>query len=132
MGTTPILAKRLEARRQNWSGREWRTSERGSLFTNVRGFNVIVFGTRKGWGIRVAQRYGDRQQFGKQRFETAAEAKARAFDALIWAERAWGGNGRYDLRESGDGLESGGAYGSCNGAGRYPNQPPAPGSLEDT
>jgi hypothetical protein len=88
--------KSLAVRRQNWSGRQWRTSENGNAFTNVRGFNIVVFGSRKGWGIKVEQRYGERLQFGKQRFETAAEAKARAFDALIWAERAWGGNGRWN------------------------------------
>ena len=89
--------KRLAARRQSWTSRPWRASEHGNAFVNVRGFNIVVFGSRKGWGIRIQQRYGDRHQFGKRRFETRAEAQAAAFKALVWAERAWGGNGRYDL-----------------------------------
>ena len=88
--------KQSSARRRNWLARQWRTSENGNAFTNARGFNVVVFPTRKGYGIKVEQRYGERCQFGKQRFETATEAKARAFEALLWAEREWG-NGRYDL-----------------------------------
>jgi hypothetical protein len=87
----------LVARRQNWSARAWRKSENGNSFVNVRGYNIVVFGGRRGWGIKIEQRYGSRWQFGKRRFETRAEAQAAAFDALLWAERAWGGNGRYQL-----------------------------------
>ena len=68
---------------------------------NVRGFNVVVFGSRKGYGIRIEQRYGTRCQFGKQRFKTAAEAKARAFEALIWAEQNWPGNSRHPVAPQG-------------------------------
>ena len=89
------MSTSLTARRLAWARREWRRSERGSWFTNHRGYNITVFPTRRGWGIRVVQRNGDCQQFGKQRFESAAVAKARAFDALRWCEHHWGGNGRY-------------------------------------
>jgi hypothetical protein len=89
--------KRLAVRRAGWAGRQWHTSEHGNAYLNVRGFNLVVFGTRKGYGIRISQRYGERQQWGKQRFPTRVEAQAAAFEALIWAERTWGGNGRYDL-----------------------------------
>jgi hypothetical protein len=85
----------VEKRRQNWTTRQWRSSERGNSFTNVRGFNITVFGSRKGYGIKIEQRYGERCQFGKQRYATRAEACAAAFTALIWAEQAWGGNGRW-------------------------------------
>jgi hypothetical protein len=47
----------LVARRRNLAARQWRRSERGSWFVNARGFNVVVFGSRKGWGIRIEQRY---------------------------------------------------------------------------
>jgi hypothetical protein len=63
---------------------------------NVRGYNIVVFGSRKGWGIKIEQRYGDRRQFGLKRYATRAEAQAAAFRALLWAEQAWAGNGRYD------------------------------------
>ena len=89
--------KSLVTRRQTWSSKIWRASEHGNSFINVRGFNIVVFGSRKGWGIKIEQRYGERCQFGKLRFETRAEAQAVAFDALLWAEQTWGGNGRYDL-----------------------------------
>jgi hypothetical protein len=89
--------KRLAARRQSWASRTWQTSERGSSFVNVRGFNIVVFGSRKGYGISIRQRYGERSCFGKLRFETRVAAQAAAFEALLWAERTWGGNGRYDL-----------------------------------
>lgn len=82
------------ARRLTWARKQWRTSEN---FVNVRGFNVTVFSSRKGYGIRISQRYGSRCQFGRRRFATRAAAQAAAFDALIWAERTWGGNGRYEL-----------------------------------
>jgi len=85
----------LNIRRQNWTTRRWRVSEHGNAFLNVRGFNIVVFGSRKGWGIKIEQRYGERCQFGKRRYPTCAEAKAAAFEALMWAEQKWGGNGRY-------------------------------------
>ena len=85
----------VEKRRANWAGRKWRTSEKGSSFTNVRGFNIVVFGSRKGYGITIKQRYGTKWQWGKRRYPTREEAKAAAFTALIWAEQAWGGNGRW-------------------------------------
>lgn len=91
------LEKRIASRRETWPAKIWRASEHGNAFVNVRGFNIVVFGSRKGWGIRISQRYGDRQQFGKRRYETRLEAQAAAFDALLWAERTWRGNGRYDL-----------------------------------
>jgi hypothetical protein len=89
--------KSLAARRLNWAARQWRTSEHGNSYLNVRGFNVVVFGSPKGWGIKIEQRYGVRCQFGLKRYATRAEAQAAAFDALIGAEKAWAGNGRYDL-----------------------------------
>ena len=89
--------KSLVTRRQTWSSKIWRASEHGNSFINVRGFNIVVFGSRKGWGIKIEQRYGERCQFGKRRFETRVEAQAAAFDALLWAERTWHGSGRYDL-----------------------------------
>jgi hypothetical protein len=92
--------KRIAARRQNWSTKCWRASEHGNAFINVRGFNITVFGSRKGYGIRISQRYGERCQFGKRRYETRVEAQAAAFDALVWAEQTWHGNGRYDLPAS--------------------------------
>ena len=91
----------LATRRQNWAARQWRRSERGSWFVNARGFNIVVFRSRKGWGIKIEQRYGTRCQFGRKRYAAAAEAKTRAFDALVWAERKWGGNGRYSLTNDG-------------------------------
>jgi hypothetical protein len=97
MSASPSEQKRIAVRRKSWAARPWRTSEHGNSFVNVRGFNIVVFGSRKGWGISITQRYGDRRQFGKLRFETRALAQAAAFEALIWAERTWGGNGRYDL-----------------------------------
>lgn len=87
----------IEQRRQTWSRRPWRQSERGNAFLNVRGFNVTVFASRKGYGIKIAQRYGQHLQFGKRRYATRVEAQAAAFDALVWAEGAWGGNGRYEI-----------------------------------
>jgi hypothetical protein len=92
--------KSLIVRRRTWLQREWHTSESGNSYVNVRGFNVVVFGTRKGYGIKVEQRYGDRCQFGRRRFETRREAQIAAFDALLWAQDHWGGNGRYDLPSS--------------------------------
>lgn len=89
--------KSLAVRRQNWSAKVWRASEHGNAFVNARGYNIVVFGSRKGWGIRISQRNGDRQQFGKLRFATRIEAQAAAFEALLWAERTWHGSGRYDL-----------------------------------
>ena len=86
----------LATRRLNWAARQWWRSERGSWFVNARGFNVTVFSTRRGYGIKVEQRFGSCRQFGKQRFATAAEAKERAFDALEWAAKHWG-SGRYSL-----------------------------------
>jgi hypothetical protein len=91
------MTERQDVRRQTWARRAWRVSEHGNAFLNVRGFNIVVFGSRKGYGIKIQQRYGERLQFGKRRYETRIEAQAAAFDALVWAERAWGGNGRYDL-----------------------------------
>ena len=91
----------LDARRRNWAARQWCTSECGSWFTNARGFNVTVFATRRGWAIRFVQRFGDRQQWGKQRFKTANEAKERAFDAILWCERTWAGNGRHPFAPQG-------------------------------
>ena len=49
---------------------------------------IVIFGSRKGWGIKVEQRYGTRCQFGKQ---------AKAFDALAWAEQNWPGNSRHPV-----------------------------------
>jgi hypothetical protein len=89
----------LATRRQNWLTKHWRTSERGNSFLNVRGFNITVFPSRKGYGIKIEQRYGGRCQWGKQRYATRALASAAAFDALIWAERTWHGNGRYELNQ---------------------------------
>jgi hypothetical protein len=89
--------KRLTARRESWLRRPWRASENGNSFMNVRGFNVVVFASRKGYGIKIEQRYGERCQFGKRRFATRREAQITAFEALLWAEDEWGGNGRYDL-----------------------------------
>jgi hypothetical protein len=96
MGDRAREAK-IAARRQSWAGRQWRTSEHGNSFVNVRGYNIVVFGSRKGWGISITQRYGERRQFGKQRYSSRVAAQAAAFEALLWAERTWGGNGRYDL-----------------------------------
>ena len=67
--------KNLAARRLNWAARQWRRSERGNWFVNARGFNIVVFRSRKGWGIKVEQRYGSRCQFG-QSATHRAEAKA--------------------------------------------------------
>jgi hypothetical protein len=93
--------KKLAARRLNWSARTWRTSERGNSYVRVRGYCIVVFPTRKGWGVKVEQRLGDRRcQFGLKRYATRAEAQAAAFDALLWAERIWGGNGRYEVPTS--------------------------------
>lgn len=89
--------KSVAVRRLHWPARQWRTSQNGNVFVNVRGFNLVVFGTRKGYGVKIEQRYGERCQWGKQRFRTRTEAQAAAFEALLWAERKWGGNGRYEL-----------------------------------
>ena len=58
------------------------------LVLNVRGFNVVVFGSRKGYGIKISQRFGDRCQFGRKRYATAAQPSA-AFTALLWCEQTW-------------------------------------------
>jgi hypothetical protein len=83
-------------RRLTWAGKRWRESWHGNSFLNTRGFNIVVFGSRKGWGIKVEQRFGARVQFGRKRYATRAEAQAAAFEALLWAEQSWAGNGRYD------------------------------------
>jgi hypothetical protein len=80
----------LDARRPAWERKQWRLSERGSWFVNVRGLNVTVFATRRGWGIKV-----------EQRFATAAKAKAKAFEALVWAEQNWPGNSRHPVAPQG-------------------------------
>ena len=90
-------AKSLAARRENWSRKEWRTSERGNAYINVAGLNITLFGSRRGWGIRIRQRLGHRCQYGRNRYQTLAEAKTASFEALLWAQKTWGGSGRYDL-----------------------------------
>jgi hypothetical protein len=87
--------KSLTTRRRNWPRKPWRTSENGNLFLNTRGFNIVVFGSRKGWGIKIEQRYGARCQFGRKRYAMRSDAQRASFDALIWAEQTWAGNGRY-------------------------------------
>jgi hypothetical protein len=81
--------KSLAIRRRNWSARQWRMSQRGNLFLNTGGFNIVIFASRKGWGIKVEQRYGSRLQFGHERYATCVDAQRAAFEALIWAERNW-------------------------------------------
>ena len=94
-----MSAARLKQRRATWDRMAWHTSEHGSSFVNVRGFNVVVYSTRRGYGIKIEQRFGDKWHFGTERYHTRLAAQLAAFDDLLACEQRWGGNGRYDLTE---------------------------------
>jgi hypothetical protein len=74
--------KNRGARRDNWLGREWRTSRKGNPFLNVDGKNVVIFRSAGGWGFRVADRDGCYRPVSRFGYRTQELAMLGAFDAV--------------------------------------------------
>jgi hypothetical protein len=77
--------KKIAARRERWARREWRVSAKGNPFTRVHGFRVVVFPRRGRWGVGIAT-HEQEGTFSPRDWATPEEAKAGAFDVLVYEE----------------------------------------------
>ena len=69
----------LAIRRSRWLCRRWRTSAKGNHYLNVRGRNVGVFLSRRGWVWWVGR------TFSRRHYATSDKAKLALFDELaLW------------------------------------------------
>lgn len=86
--TNAETPEETEARlRRHWPSRVWRRSHEGNFYLNSDGYNVVLFSRGDGWHISIENRETGYRQHGRKGFATLDDAKAAAFDALIWAKR---------------------------------------------
>src|SRR5262249_23883783 len=78
--------KKIARRRERWNQRQWRTSRKGNPFTNVHGFNIVIFPRNAQWSIGISDRATDEMTFGHKRYSSKEEAQEAAFDVLIYAQ----------------------------------------------
>lgn len=79
--------RQASRRRANWHKRKWRLSPFGTIYLNTDGYYLQVYrATSTSWKLAIVNRSTRQRREGKKYFASPDEAKAAAFDALLWAK----------------------------------------------
>lgn len=71
-----------DARRKNWTSRQWRTSKKGNPWLKVDGVLITVFPQRGAFNYSINWSPQEEVQFGPGGFRTKEEAQYAAFDGF--------------------------------------------------
>jgi hypothetical protein len=74
--------KKRRAKRSRWLRRHWLLSNAGNSYLNVGGFNIVIYPRNGHWSARVKHDETGYQRFSQRHYQTAAQAKLAAFDAM--------------------------------------------------
>ena len=72
-------ARALPTRQSRWMNAKWRQSQKGNLYINRKGFNIVLYERYGGWAYRIEHRESEQSWYGTGS-ATSEDAKLAAFD----------------------------------------------------